>query len=292
MRLNLARKVFEAGGVRLGDVFDLARLSRPGQRAENEAQIRASASSAYLGEHAALCRVLGRYKLNVDTRDVALSSHLLLDGYWEMWSTEVIARRVKPGMVVADIGANLGYFAVMMADLVGPQGVVHAFEPNPAMAERLRRNLTVNGFERRARVHGLALSGRDDEAVELVVDPQFPSAAHIVPCRTGAAALRTRRLDSFPELFAADFLKIDVEGAERAIWDGMAGVLQAGRPMTILLEFAPVRYADPGGFLAAIAAEGFSLALVDRDRGEQPASRTQILNAGPQEQERMLLLCR
>jgi len=292
VRLDLARKVFDAGGARSGARFDLRRLS-PEQRADNEARIRAAAGSAYLGDHAALCRVLGRYKLCVDTQDLGLSSHLLLDGYWEMWSTEVIARRVHPGMVVADVGANLGYFTALMADLVGPEGAVHAFEPNPAMAERLRRNLAINGFARRATVHADPLSDRDGEAVQLVVHPQFPSAAFIVPCKDALQTpplLRTRRFDSFPELASADFIKIDAEGSEMAIWDGMSGLLKTGRSLTILLEFAPSRYADPGGFLAAIVQQGFRLNLVDEDSGERPAEAAEILAASAAEQ--MLLLCR
>ncbi|HEY4595480.1 MAG TPA: hypothetical protein VIJ02_03700, partial [Thermoanaerobaculia bacterium] len=47
--------------------------------------------------------------------------------------------QVEPGMVVFDVGANLGFYTLLLADRVGPQGRVHAFEPDPLSCELLRR---------------------------------------------------------------------------------------------------------------------------------------------------------
>ena len=63
-----------------------------------EALCRARAQPAYLGGNEALCRILGRYKLYVDTRDSGLCAHLLLDGFWEMGLTMHMARTVRAGM--------------------------------------------------------------------------------------------------------------------------------------------------------------------------------------------------
>lgn len=278
-------------------LFDLDRLTG-GSRAANEAAIRSLAANAYLGGDTSLCRVLGRYKMFVDAQDDGLSSHLLLDGFWEMWITEVMARRVRRGMTAVDVGANLGYFTLVMADLVGPQGRVHAFEPNPPIARRLRRSVVVNGFEGRVRVYPVALSNRDGDAVRLVVPQNEPKNAYIVACSprgAGAEAdpmvLTTRRLDSFPDLAAADFFKIDADNAEEAIWRGMNGIFETQRSLTIVLEFAPARYADPLHFLNAIAAQGFATRLIDRAKGERDATPAQILS-GPPLEDRMLLLCR
>ncbi|MGC1301283.1 MAG: FkbM family methyltransferase [Caulobacteraceae bacterium] len=265
-------------------------------RGENEARIRGLCASAYLGQDVALCRALGRYKMFVDSRDRGLSPHLILDGYWEMWVTEVMARRVRPGMTVADVGANVGYFTLLLADLVGPGGAVHAFEPNPGIVELLRQNLAVNGFD--ATIHPIALSDTNGGLVRLIVPPNEPKNAHIVPCdphEAGASTdpmiLTTHRLDSLAALQAVDFLKIDADTAEEAIWRGMSGILEGGRAMTVILEFAPARYADPRGFLAAISSCGFSLAVIDRAAGERAATVDDILAGAPTE-DRMLLLCR
>ena len=158
------------------DLFEMGELLER-SRSENEAIIRAKCQTSYLGAHVALCRVLGRFKMFVDTNDIDLSTHLMLDGYWEMWVTEAMCRLVRPGMVVADIGANLGYFALLMAELVGPDGFVHAFEPNPHIARQLRQSLDINSFSGRHAVHQVALAAIDGEPMAFVVPPTENSIA-------------------------------------------------------------------------------------------------------------------
>lgn len=261
----------------------------------SEAEIRLRAASAYLGEDRALARVLGRYKMFVDTRDIGHSSHLLLDGYWEMWTTRALIAAVRPGMTCVDIGANLGYFTLLMADLAGPAGRVHAFEPNPPIAARLRDTLPINGFGERVTVHELALGEVDGRRMRLVVPAHEPKNAHLAPVaedgdRDGIV-VETRRLDGFPEMMAADVIKIDVETAEEAVWEGMAALLASPRPLSVFLEFAAARYADPRAFLERIAARGFAIGLVDMERGASPATMEAIL-AAPAHVDQMLVLTR
>ena len=265
--------------------------SRP--RAFNQALIRSLCANAYVGEGTVLCRVLGRYKMFVDAADLGLSSHLMLDGYWEMWLTEAIAAAVRPGMVVADIGANLGYFSLLMADLVGEEGRVHAFEPNPPIADRLAKSVTLNGFDDRARVHQVALGAEEGQPLVLYVPAGEPKNAHItaVPEGPGRIALHSRRLDGFAELAEVAVIKIDAEAAERDIWRGMAAILAARRPLTIFMEFASARYADPGEFLDEIVAEGFSLAVLTFKEGVAERTKQQILDA-PANIDQMLVLRR
>lgn len=126
-------------------IYDIWRiLSEPREVAEGE--IRAACRTAYLGRQQALARILGRYKIYVDTRDIGISSHLMMDGYWEMWVTEEMMRNLRRGAVVADIGANLGYFTLLMADLTGSDGHVMSFEPNPDLASLVRKSVEINGF--------------------------------------------------------------------------------------------------------------------------------------------------
>lgn len=274
-------------------LFDLGDLLTR-SRSENEAGVRALCANAYLGNGTALCRVLGRFKMFVDTADVGLSSHLLLDGYWEMWLTEVMAQVVRPGMTAVDVGANLGYFTLLMADLVGPGGRVEAFEPNPSIAARLRRSVSVNGFDDRVTIHEQPLSDEDGAEVSLVVPEGEPKNAYVLPAgetRSDAHRLVARRFDAIAGLDRADVVKIDADAAEEAIWRGMHGVLASCRPMTVFLEFSPIRYASPEAFLDAIAAYGFSLGLLDLRRGVRPASVTDVLS-GPAHVDRMLVLRR
>ncbi|EPR14875.1 hypothetical protein M527_27230 [Sphingobium indicum IP26] len=262
-------------------LFDIAALGRS-HRVTNESIIRAGCKVAYLGQNTALCRVLGRYKAYVDTTDIGLSSHLMLDGYWEMWVTETLAELVRPGMTVADIGANVGYFTLMMAELVGSEGTVHAFEPNPRLVYLLNKSLMINGFSRWAGVHQTALADQGDQSVTLVVPPARPMNAYILP--PGAEAppegveVPVARLDSREDWQGIELAKIDVEGAEELIWSGAQGLLDSGKLRTVILEFNPHRYSDPSAFLHRLSAHGFSLNHLTLSQGVLPTDMDFILN--------------
>lgn len=274
----------------LVDLRDLVTLPR----GQNEATIRSLCNVAFLGGGTALCRILGRYKMFVDTHDVGLSSHLMLDGYWEMWVTEALIRVITPGMVVADIGANVGYFTVLMADLVGHQGKVHAFEPNKHLVERLANSLSVNGFSQRVDLHNVALADTDGE-VMLVIPPDEPKNAQIVPFNGEPQAhgviVPAARLDGRPDWSQIEFAKIDVEGAEQLLWAGMQGLLEGSALKGMILEFNAARYADGGAFLDLICAAGFSLSYIDFSRGVLPTTREEVL-AQPWGEDVMLYLAR
>ncbi|KSB90047.1 FkbM family methyltransferase [Caulobacter vibrioides] len=264
--------------------------------AKVEAAVRGLCANAYLGDGSALCRVLGRYKMLVDTRDDDVSAHLLLDGFWELWVTRTLLGLIKPGMVCVDVGAHLGYFSLLMADLTGPGGQVHAFEPNAALRGRLARSAAINGFDAMTQVHPWPLSDRDGVAVRLVVPPGRPGGGHIQPAETselrgGSGVLHTRRLDGFAEIPRVDVVKIDAEASEQAIWRGMKGLIDQGRPLCVLLEFAAARYPDSGAFLSELTQAGFSLELADPRRGLRPVSRAEVL-AAPVASDQMLVLRR
>jgi FkbM family methyltransferase len=267
-------------------IFDVRQLSRL-TRDASEARIRSLCAVAYLGETTALCRALGRYKMYVDTLDNGLSPHLMLDGYWEMWLTEVIAERVKPGMIVADIGANLGYYTLLMAELVGPTGLVHAFEPNPRMAERLRMSLEVNGLADHVKLHNIALGEDEGHALTFVVPPHEPKNAYVIPydgtLPEGGTMLHAQRLDSADDWSRLQLAKIDVEGAEQLVWAGAKGLLDAHNLKTVILEFTNGRYNDPAGFLDQVLAPGFSLSYIDFKDGVCPITRQAVLDHDPKE---------
>jgi FkbM family methyltransferase len=274
--------VMESAMARLFEVADLA----SGDRSDNEARIRALCSNAWLGNETSLCRVLGRYKMFVDTGDVGLSTHLLLDGYWEMWTTEAMQRLVKPGMTVVDVGANLGYFTLLLGELVGPTGQVHAFEPNPAMVSRLRHSVAVNGFADRTRIHAVALAAEAGQA-GLIVPPGEPKNGHLARVPADGITVMLQRLDRLEIM--PNFVKIDVEGSEELVWRGMAGILAARQPLTVFIEFVLDRYADPALFLDEMLRHGFRLSRLDPDLGPLQITREAVLAASPSADQILVL---
>jgi len=273
-------------------IQDVRRLN-PSSRYDSEAAIRHACKTAYLGDHTVLCRILARYKMFVDTRDVGLATHLMLEGYWEMWVTEAIISLMREGMVAADIGANLGYFTLLMADLAGPSGRVHAFEPNPRLAELLDKSVSLNGFASRVDVHQLALSAKNEGMVTLIVPAGEPKNGYLADVGDhlpeNGQYVPVARLDGRQEWADIEFAKIDVEGAEELVWAGMQGLLDNGRLKTVILEFTPGRYENPANFLEALLAPGFSLARIDYTRGIVETSATDVLAGDPYEDVMLVL---
>lgn len=283
------------GGAESGfDLFAISEISEK-SRSECEGRIRARCQTAYFGMGRALCRVLGRYKMFVDTNDRDMVPHLMFDGFWEIWVTEALCDLIKPGMVVADIGANHGYFSVLMSELVGPDGFVHSFEPNPRLAQLVEHSLAINGYAARSAVHNVALAETDGAQMALIIPPQQESKAHIEPITDDlpdhATILRTRRLDSEDSWSQIELAKIDVEGAEQLLWAGAKGLLDNGRLKTVLLEFTTARYDDPNAFLDQLMAPGFTLSLIDHRNGVVPITRDELF-ARSHYEDMMLALCR
>src|SRR5205823_14944097 len=72
-------------------------------RYQLENRCRALANPVYLGDWTALCRILGCYKLYLDTADTRFGSHGLLEGYWEIWVTVFLARHLGAQMIGIDV---------------------------------------------------------------------------------------------------------------------------------------------------------------------------------------------
>ena len=264
------------------------------RRIARRARMRAATRPVYLGDHDVLCTVLARYKMYVDSRDMSLAPHLMLDGIWEMWVTEALAELLRPAMICADVGANVGYFTLIMADLCR-NGHVHAFEPNPNVAARLRRTLIINGMDDRTTLHPDPLGEEEGRAAHLVVPAMQDGGSHLVDVaqalgRAGVP-VEIRRLDGIAGAREAELVKIDAEGSESAIWRGMAGMIGGTRLATVLLEFTPARHADPRAFLSELAAAGFALGYVHESRGMLSATADEVLN-DRSVSDRMLLLRR
>jgi hypothetical protein len=85
-------------------------------------------------------------KMYVDSSDIGVAPFLLEWGFYEKYETALFKRLVKKGMVVVDIGANIGYYTLLAAHLVGDKGKVFAFEPDPNNYDLLCKNIEVNGY--------------------------------------------------------------------------------------------------------------------------------------------------
>jgi FkbM family methyltransferase len=249
-----------------------------------EAAIRKRCHSVPLDKNTVLCRVLGRYKFFVDSRDQGLAPHLMLDGYWEYWVTDFILRNIKLGDVVFDVGANLGYYSVLMAEIVGETGIVYAFEPNPSLCGLVSRNIGINGFSSRTMVVPKAVTDRAGGSVWFEVSTLEPKNGSIaddsVTSKVGPTIDRfevtTTSLDEYSGM-AVDFIKVDVEGAEESLWNGMQNFISANPDIKILMEFNAQRCKNPTLVLDQMASL-FELRKLDFDAVVRRCSREDLLS--------------
>lgn len=222
--------------------------------------------SHYLGEHTALTRLHSGERIFVDTRDIGICSHILLEGRWESWVERALRRLVRPGMHVVDGGAHVGYHTLRMASWVGATGRVEAFEPNPVLVRRLRWSVAVNGFDERVRLHEAALLDRAGEA-EFGFQHAF-SGGGTLGGDGERVAVPTLPLDqALADIARIDVIKLDVEGAEARAWRGAARLIAASPRIAVVMEFHAPSFAQgaetPLGFLSARAAEGFALRVIE-----------------------------
>ena len=106
-----------------------------------------------------LKKILGN-KMYLDVSDVGLSRELLLNGVREKMQTEILQKTVKEGMTIVDAGANLGYYALLEAAIVGEKGKIYAIEPIPRNFDILNKNIKVNNYEEIVDTFEIAVSNR------------------------------------------------------------------------------------------------------------------------------------
>jgi len=170
---------------------------------------------------------------------------------YEAETTRFVLRWLRPGDVFIDAGANVGYFSVVAAGLVGPTGAIHAFEPNPIVASLLRRTVDLNGVGEVVRVEETALSSTTGSTtLHLIDDPLHMGAASIVGTHLSSPerslVVATTSLDRYLRECAVDhvrLIKIDVEGAEMEVIRGAESLLRNGQSDALLCEFQPSFFA-------------------------------------------------
>ena len=171
---------------------------------------------------------------------------LIEDGVHEWAETAILPTFVRRGWTAFDVGANIGYYSLILSRLVGPEGRVYAFEPNPLARERLEEHVAINGTSN-VEVTSLALGERLGEG-RFRFDPDAPTS-HEVPNWGSWSLARSRRAGNVNVTFStADlvvracaiervhFMKIDVEGLELSVLRGAREILHRHRPFC-LVEF-------------------------------------------------------
>jgi FkbM family methyltransferase len=159
-----------------------------------------------------------------------------LFGSYERPVIRWLSSRLRPGMVVYDVGANVGYLSAVMSRAVGPTGAVYAFEPSPHAYSTLAVNAVLAGF------HASPIALADVDGEEVFSDFEYDLVSRLgdhserfSDARLITAQVRTADRLIEQGLPSPHFVKIDVEGAEARVLDGMDRTLKTNHP-TLLIE--------------------------------------------------------
>jgi FkbM family methyltransferase len=237
------------------------------------------------------------HKMLLDAKDPL---HLLINKVYEEFETEIVKKLIKKGDIVLDVGANIGYYTLIFAKLVGDKGRVYAFEPEPKNFVLLTKNIELNQYQNVMLVQK-ALS--DKEGIIKLNLLEDNTAGHFIGSVTknneNSIDVSVTRLDEYFNDYdgTINFIKMDVEGAESGVIQGMIKLLQKINHLTMMVEFNPriiIRFGvEPEHYLELLQENGFKLYELDGKRKKiKPVNLSEILRNYPPEKEKYTnLLC-
>ena len=214
------------------------------------------------------CRI-GDHRLKATTFDRLL--YLYLHRFLLMGSQDrsVFQKYIKNGMNVIDVGANLGLYSLFFSELVGPEGKVFAFEPDTILFNSLKDNLRLNGIlnveifnfalgseQGKMKLYCSSINSGDNRLTRTVSLPFYKSFE-----------VNVERLDTLLKDQHVDFVKIDVQGWEFDVLQGMNQLLHKNSSIIVFFEFWPegLKHAgrEPIELLNLLKEYGFTIYKVD-----------------------------
>lgn len=240
-------------------------------------------------------------KMLFDSKNVSPAMLRTFDVYikekiHERATTELFKEVVKEGNAVVDLGANIGYFTLLSAKLVGPQGKVFAFEPEPENYKYLVKNIEINNY-RHAKAFKKAVSNENGKTKLYICD--YDIGHHTIRQKNGlevysrgrkvkekSIEVETTTLDGFfrgrEELI--DVIKMDVEGAEMLVLLGMDDILRKNKKLKMFIEFFPLLIEKMGNspeeFIKKLLEDySFSIYIIPDDYDAQKWEMIEINSA-------------
>ncbi len=207
-------------------------------------------------------------KMSVDPSN-GLGFSLWENPNWEKMETKIIQDYIKDGMVVVDIGANIGYYSLLAARRVGKTGKVYAFEPALENYTMLVKSIELNGYKNVIPVQK-AVSNKNGVA-KLFLGDQDPTMFRLLNSKDEKDTIEVSvvTLDSFfrDKGYKVDLIKMDIEGAELFALEGMQRILNENKELVIFSEFNPhllkLLGVRPEDYLNKLVENGFRIYEID-----------------------------
>jgi FkbM family methyltransferase len=201
-----------------------------------------------LEEKNLILKKINRFKLYLDKKDTGISQTLMKGKFFKKWHREpefmdIIESEVHEGDVAFDLGANIGYVTIHLAEYVGEKGKVYAIEPSPRNFEILTKTILVNKLEKIVKVEPYAISSRSGQRELNISDESNLNSFVKTKYTKNTIKVDTVSIDDyFTDKRFPNFIKMDIEGAEVDALAGISKILENDSCMKILMEIHPMYY--------------------------------------------------
>jgi len=208
------------------------------------------------------------HKMFLDSLD---SLRLSINGVYEEFETEIVKKIIKKGDVVVDVGANIGYYTLIFAKLVGKEGKVFAFEPEPTNFNILKKNVKINEYENVTLINKAVSNKTGKMTLDL---DEINKGGHSISKNNSEKTIEIEsiRLDDYFKTYYGkiNFIKLDIEGAEVEAIKGMSEILGKNEEANIMAEYNPQSLSNLGTnseeYLTSLMKFGFKIYDLDAGR--------------------------
>ena len=208
---------------------------------------------------------------------------MVMDTY-EPGTTSLFKNLVKPGMVVIDIGAHVGYYTLLAARQVGPSGKVYSFEPAPSNYAVLVKNIEITGYGNIEALQRAVSSDVGSLDLHLVTEFSGTHSLHHRGFHAGdVISVEVVSIDAFleergwPQIY---LIKIDAEGSEVDVLTGMRRLLEHQKSLKMIIEFCPPELVnagrDPSELIHILVQSGFEVQHISDNDGLVTFKQDQI----------------
>ncbi len=236
-------------------------------------------------------------KMFLDPTD---SLRLSIDGVYGILDTELVKKEILPNEIIIDVGANIGYYTLLFSKLVGTNGKVFAFEPEPNNFKLLKKNIHENQYtnvipEEKAVSNTSGFVDLHLAKDGIVGHRIFDSDS----CDNSIKVPKIILDDYFEKINLIDkinFVKIDVEGFEFGVLQGMQKIIQKSKNIKLFLEFNRTGIEEagfsPNEVLDFIYKNNFKILFLDyKNHKVIEANKNDLLTSKENLQENINILC-
>jgi FkbM family methyltransferase len=179
-----------------------------------------------------------------------ISEDIKTYGVWEPEVTNYLIKNIKPHETIIEVGANIGYYTVLMAKLVSPSGRIYSYEANGEAYDLANLSLNINGLSEIVKLKNMGILDKTGNAILSHEQSNIHSflmtnigATHIVPTKDNCGLKKNIRTVSLDEdlsgLKNVDWLKMDIEGSELLALRGAKRIISSSPNLKIVMEWSP-----------------------------------------------------